>query len=1018
MRSNAIRSVLGSPRISVVSSTTSFRNEHSKLQLHANKITVADSFWQSCFQRAYSRSILSKNHRSLIHSSRQTRSSPQRITTTTTTTTQCLAREQQSSIRKHSRPYSNAATATVSTSTPKTSTAHHPTTLPLTDPVVSETKKPRKAEVIIKELDQAIRNEDLKSAYSTYYSIRRWELPPDLARLWFKCQYRLVQLFHRTQLEVLHNDQANVFTKKLKQLEQNRWVVLTDISRRTLRGNSHAKSLASLVEALGKSKAIVHHSYQTNSKTKLNDWREALTILEDWSTLWQSRFGKVSVCGHVVEKDSKRASSAEEINLIDSSPSPPPIPTPTPTLSHPQESKFLERELTGWLKKLMKSLVYSHTFLIRSMLDTIPSQFGVQATIDMYIILLEYYSKFGKEGSKDTLEIISKMSNQNIAWKQEPVVYDYILYALSNDSRNIVQADQIIERMLANDLVPREETMKAAILCAARSGDMKACSRYIQRMHRDWNITITERMKAILLYACAKRGDFEGTLEILGQLSGAGTLVHSKLGNAKTHHHHHHHHRAKDNDPVSSTTFTSNMEEILGSQDIINNSNILLSLINQTNLRRSNNNNNKQASQESIKEEVSKVLELFTVITKDRNQVDTQLYTIMMQYLSSLPSPLPGMMFLYREMCTLENAKPNHVTFKIMLEACAEQMDMDQAKQLWKDMSMTNIIKDCHIRASYVKGWGRTGHLDTAEKIAKAALLAQEQLDRERMQHHVVFAIKNKKRRAQGLPILETPPRLPRRQRVSEMINLTVLHELMRAHRQHNKPGRVYELYKEIEAGKWGKRIRPNGFTLSIVLGACASGTTAPELVDQSIKLVDHVLNTKRRQRMQEFMDNDDDDDDDDESRTEGERKEDNDDDDDSRHQPRRQPRRRILELLGSESAPDKSQLPILSEVNYQLYFTMLGRHHRQEKMVEVWEDMMGSIDESRPPSRLTVNLVTEALENVQWGARPIKRIQRQLREHWPQVDWENLNRGHSIGSGGHKIEVDESVGAGGRFWK
>ncbi|KAF9203497.1 hypothetical protein BGZ49_006346 [Haplosporangium sp. Z 27] len=881
--------------------------------------------------------------------------------------------EQQPSIRKHSRPYSNAATATVSTSTPKPSTTHHPTTLPLTDPVVSETKKPRKAEVIIKELDQAIRNEDLKSAYSTYYSIRRWEFPPDLARLWFKCQYRLVQLFHRTQLEVLHSDQANVFTKKLKQLEQNRWVVLTDISRRTLRGNSHAKSLASLVEALGKSKAIVHHSYQTNSKTKLNDWREALTILEDWSTLWQSRFGKVSVCGHVVEKDSKRASSAEETNSIDSSPSPP--PTPTPTLSHPQESKFLERELT------------------------------------------EYYSKFGKEGSKDTLEIINKMSNQNIAWKQEPVVYDYILYALSNDSRNIVQADQIIERMLANDLVPREETMKAAILCAARSGDMKACSRYIQRMHRDWNITITERMKAILLYACAKRGDFEGTLEILGQLSGAGTLVHSKLGNAKTHHHHHH--RAKDNDPVSSTTFTSNMEEILGSQDIINNSNILLSLINQTNLRRgNNNNNNKQASQESIKEEVSKVLELFTVITKDRNQVDTQLYTIMMQYLSSLPSPLPGMMFLYREMCTLENAKPNHVTFKIMLEACAEQMDMDQAKQLWKDMSMTNIIKDCHIRASYVKGWGRTGHLDTAEKIAKAALLAQEQLDRERMQHHVVFAIKNKKRRAQGLPILETPPRLPRRQRVSDMINLTVLHELMRAHRQHNKPGRVYELYKEIEAGKWGKRIRPNGFTLSIVLGACASGTTTPELVDQSIKLVDHVLSTKRKQRMQEFMDNDDDDDDD-EDRTEDERKEDNDDDDDdSRYQRRRQPRRRILELLGSESAPDKSQLPILSEVNYQLYFTMLGRHHRQEKMVEVWEDMMGSIDESRPPSRLTVNLVTEALENVQWGARPIKRIQRQLREHWPQVDWENLNRGHSIGSGGHKIEVDESVGAGGRFWK
>ncbi|KAI7821247.1 hypothetical protein BC939DRAFT_210870 [Gamsiella multidivaricata] len=621
----------------------------------------------------------------------------------------------------------------------------------------------------------------------------------------------------------------------------------------------------------------------------------------------------------------------------------------------------------------------------------------------------------GKDGYKDTLAIVSKMNADNIFWKREVAVYDYLLFALSHISGNESRANRIIEDMLANDLVPREETMKAAILCAARSGDLEACSRYIRRMHEEWNLTISERMKAILLYACAKRGDFEGALEILGQLGRAGTLVHSEQR------------------PVRSTMATATtqmakkeVEKLLRERDVVDNSNVLMALINQTHARRGH---GQQLTQEYVKEEVSKVLELFTVMTRDSKQVDTQLYTIMMQYLSTLPSPLPGMIYLYREMHSSEKAKPNYVTYRIMLEACAEHMDMDLAKQLWKDMEAARIVKDCRVRASFVKGWGRTGHLKTAERYTQEGMIAQRAIEKERIQYQVGFVVRNKRRREQGLPILEKMPRLPRRQRITgEMIDLGVLHELMRANRQHNQPERVYELYREIDAGEWGRKIRPNEFTLSIVLGACASGTTATELVDRGIELMDGYFNHQRYgfsghtapdgsapdEMPDRVLDHG--------------HGSDNGDDDEDKSEAGRD---RQLELLGSETMPRKHFAPgeggvktrLLSDVNYQLYFAMLGRHHRQRKMVEVWDEMMETVE--KPPSHLTVSLVTEALENVQWGAGPIKRLQRQLREKWPKVDWDGAKRGKRLGgasgAGGGEGEEgyeDDSVGAGGRFWK
>jgi len=344
-----------------------------------------------------------------------------------------------------------------------------------------------------------------------------------------------------------------------------------------------------------------------------------------------------------------------------------------------------------------------------------------------------------------------------------------------------------------------------------------------------------------------------------------------------------------------------------------------------------------------------------------------------------------------------------------MLEACAEQMDMDQGDQLWSDMAGAGILEDCHVRASFVKGWGRVGALDLAEKYTREGLLAQKVFDRrqqqQQYQHMAASVTDNKSSRRTSLRLkagqqLERP-------HASEMINLTVLHELMKANWAHNRPERVLELYQEMDKGDWGLRIRPNQLSLSIVLQACGSGTASETLVDQGIELVEGYLDKQRQlynqqQQHQEFDDTKDDDTPDDQDTL-------------NDMTPQRHAFPLTTAVVGKPS-------PTLSDLNYRLYYTMLGRHHRQRKMMVVWDDMMDTIE--RPPSRRVVNLVTEALENVQWGAGPIKRIQRELREKWPKVEWQGSRRSRPH-AGGFDVEAeyeaderDDSVGAGGRFWK
>lgn len=844
------------------------------------------------------------------------------------------------------------------------------------------------------QLARALQDQDLSLSVSLCDMLRDRYLPKPLVPVLFRYQYSLVQLFHEAGIKNMESSHPH---KLLRQKNQTlrRQKILKYIACKVDTDPDKVIAIAKLVDAIGESKAFVRHSYKTNSATKQQDWREALRILDNWTPV---HLPSTPETGSHTLQDGDIVSSTTENEIA----ALPPTPS-TPPREVKAARNFLEQELSTWMTRLMKQLVHSHTQLIRTILNTAPQRFGIQPTVDMYLVLIEYYSLQGMDGYKDILGLIEKMSKDNVAWKHEHAVYHHLLRSLSYMPGNEARVDMVIEEMLANKLVPKEETMKAAVMCAAQSGDLQACSRYIHRMHQEWNLTITDRMKAILLYACAKRGDFDGAVEILTQLSQPGTGVRPKsLDPMKSSE------SVAEAPPPSSTVF-ADIEQTLSTRDLIDNSNVLLALINQTHARRDN---KKQISQHFLKEEVSRVLELFTVITRDSNRVDTQLYTIMMQYLSTLPSPLPGMMFLYSEMRALKNAHPNNVTYRIMLEACAEQMDMDQATQLWNDMETANIPKDRHVRASYVKGWGRTGDLQAAERVTREGMLEQEMLERDHTWYQPASVAWNKRTTLDGLLTILEPHQSPIRPRTPVMIDVRVLHELMKAHKAHSNPERVYELYQEIESGKWGSRIRTNEHSLSIVLDACGSRDSTTKLVDQSISLVEQYLQKNRDRHL----------------RLQG-----NPTGDLVKGQAPRSARNDVdgidssfgdHEVFDPESLPGTSSSLALSDFNYRLYYAMLGRHFRQRKMLEVWDDMMQWT--KQPPSWLTLKLVTEALENVQWGATPIKRIRRQLKEKWPDMEWTGILSQHhgggdapgSFGFGYDSLDEDDSVGPGGRFWR
>ncbi|KAF9584926.1 hypothetical protein BGW38_004644 [Lunasporangiospora selenospora] len=832
--------------------------------------------------------------------------------------------------------------------------------LPTSD-LVSNNIPPMKSStsVLLEHLDKAIKNQERYASYTIYTYLRRRALHPKYMRPWFNSQIKLLRLLHYRRIKETSPTSTTSRTMERKEDMQNQ--ILCYLKTRIFKEHDNAEALTALVDAIAHSKALLKLAGEDLLNSQPAAWREALRVLEDCAAEYVPLLvqGSPGASGNV-----NNHSSDLTMGLW--------------------KNSYFESELSALMTKLMGRLVYTHTYLVRTSLDNMSSKFGIQSTVQMHTILLRYYAMLGRGGCQDALSIIAQMDAACLSWKQDPAVYDYLLHSLSHMPDQGVLADQIVRQMLSNDVIPREHAMKAALLCAARSGDLEACSRYIECMHQDWGLTVSDRMKAILIYVCAKRGDFDSALELLKQLSISSSGLHSgkrdiELDAQNT----------ATTDPPQETPEVGmhdyTLSDILSSQSLINKTNLLLARINQSYIKYPK---MKQSSQELMKEEVADVLELFSSIIKDPKRSDTHLYTIMMQYLSTLPSPLPGMMYLYNDMRASKRTKPNSITYKIMLEACAEHLEMEIGERLWKEMKEANIPADCHVRSVYVKGWGKLGHLAKAEWISNEGLAAQKIQDELRRSLHFESAVVRSKSKTtkdsvnkKEAAIPPSPPRL-----VPKMISLTVLHELMRANRSHNRPERVLELYQEIYSGQWGRSISPNQFTLSIVLQACSSRSTRDGLIDRAIEFADHYI-TQRRLWVEQDVE---------EETNTGEKARTQSD----------------SEFFGMEEYLASNGPSVFSDFNYQLYYAMLGKHHRQHKLVEVWKEMMKTIEYA--PSHLTVNLATEALENVQWGAGPIKEIRKELRQRWPSVDW--ASRGRRLVPGDADDDVIE--GAGGRFWR
>lgn len=234
------------------------------------------------------------------------------------------------------------------------------------------------------QLGQSLKDRNLASALDVYHVVRRRTLPADQVESLFHFQRQLVQLFHFSTLEKSALGRPERFAKQISQLDQRRDWVLRHISERILVGYDHAEALAGLVDAIGKSRAMVQHSYVTNSTNKLQDWREALKVLEEWSAAekpwdWRKSTSETDVTKEVGISGTtptwKHASAGDVAKESGSSAN-------TPTW----RNAILERELANWLVKLMSKLVYSHTYLVRSLLDTIPKQFGIKSTVEMHLV--------------------------------------------------------------------------------------------------------------------------------------------------------------------------------------------------------------------------------------------------------------------------------------------------------------------------------------------------------------------------------------------------------------------------------------------------------------------------------------------------------------------------------------------------------------------------------------------------------------------------------------------------------
>ncbi|KAF9156349.1 hypothetical protein DFQ26_009393, partial [Actinomortierella ambigua] len=379
-----------------------------------------------------------------------------------------------------------------------------------------------------------------------------------------------------------------------------------------------ARSLAQSLSVLGRT--------DRNGEPIQKDWREALRPLEEWSRLYRSTptttttttTAKVTTAEAGTDPLTTTVdagSPATEASAATAIPSTTTTIMPLSNQLHPHMAKRLEQHM----ELLMRKLVYTHTALVRQIFDGLEERFGLVGgpTFGMHMTFLRHYARFGYgsgkgpgEGSTAALQIVKSMQDRQLPWQEEAEVYDLLLASMARRAgwRNEIRL--LVDTMLTHGILPKEETMQAAMLCAARSGDVATCSSYLDRMHREWGLSPSERLKSILLYACAKRGDFQGAVEVFGQLTDRGHLTCTASGQL-----------SEMGETTTTTTTTATVEDLSQTSPqgdlnnaLVNQSNLLLALINQSTSAAKGRRRDPGQDRMMVQEEVRSILRLFTMI--------------------------------------------------------------------------------------------------------------------------------------------------------------------------------------------------------------------------------------------------------------------------------------------------------------------------------------------------------------------------------------------------------------------
>ncbi|KAF9159062.1 hypothetical protein DFQ26_006952 [Actinomortierella ambigua] len=375
-----------------------------------------------------------------------------------------------------------------------------------------------------------------------------------------------------------------------------------------------------------------------------------------------------------------------------------------------------------------------------------------------------------------------------------------------------------------------------------------------------------------------------------------------------------------------------------------------------------------------------------------------------MQYLSTMPSPLQGMRHLYDDMLKRPETSPTLVTFKILLDACAEQMDMTAGQGYWNDMIQQGILPNKYVSASYIKGWCRVGEFAKAEAVCREALQMSLGTDKKEGIKQAKVALQRRafleqvqsqaegqsssapsqsRKRLKAIRNRMVNERMMVRQLARQQVeafDMSVIEALMQGYVRHDLWQEACRVYEAVDQGRWGNTIRPTAKTLATYFYCCSQGRFVQKAIDTFSRIESGVNRAHQKRHMpassssssSSLMD----------AEEEGIGAEADE-----------------LQPSSETLLPEMEWADLLTDAAFFHYFGVLGRSHRADLLVPAWKSLLRL---GLYPSPRTVSRLLDCLEDHQWGLSEIKHIQQDLEHNWPEQDWS-------------RVVGDRS---GGRFWK